>query len=302
MNKLVCTLIHVLIFVILSNEIFARQLLLDCNNYSKKNKLSLIIYHINNIDSNLVIGEIIKKALVINNFDSTNQPKYEQELFDLIDVPILEAIYKTYSPLISNYGEKYYEIIYKGRKLYIEESAIILKERSYNEMLYLDFEKRMKYKEYALNNWQLFYKQQKEKAKKIKAYYEKNGICINSLEPFKVSEYTEGMGVSFNVINTSKKTIKYINISFSGINPVGDPVYIEKRGGFTERIQCVGPIEPLKSAIYEFEYIWLSDLVEKLKIKKIEIIYMDNSAKIHTNIEKLIPTSDEEKYILYFNE
>ncbi len=92
-----------------------------------------------------------------------------------------------------------------------------------------------------------------------------------------VSDYSS-TGASFAIYNPSKKTIKYIWFSIAGENPVGDLVAITK-GVFYKTLKGIGPVESNGIAEWSFDYVWLTDVVEYLKISTIKIQYMDGSMK-----------------------
>jgi hypothetical protein len=113
------------------------------------------------------------------------------------------------------------------------------------------------------------------------------GIIILNYEPFDVSEYTEGTGFRINLLNPTKKIVKYINISFAGLNPVNDRVINKFGNSYVNSVRCVGPIKPLETGEYEWDYIWFNDLVQKIKILSISVEYMDGSKRVMTDINKL---------------
>lgn len=113
------------------------------------------------------------------------------------------------------------------------------------------------------------------------------GICLINYEAFDVSEYTAGTGFRINVFNPTKKIVKYINVSFVGYNPVNDRVINKYGNSYINSVKCVGPIKPLESGEYEWEYIWFNDLVEKVKIISIVVEYMDGSKKVINDIKKV---------------
>lgn len=107
--------------------------------------------------------------------------------------------------------------------------------------------------------------------------YMKRGLIVLDANVYDESEYTYGTGFDIEVMNTSNQTIKYMTISFIGYNAVDDPV---KQGGSTVMTRkCIGPIEPNHSGAYEFEYVWLTDIVEYFKIRSIKVDYKNGTSK-----------------------
>jgi hypothetical protein len=113
------------------------------------------------------------------------------------------------------------------------------------------------------------------------------GIIILNYEPFDVSEYTEGTGFRINLLNPTKKIVKYINISFAGLNPVNDRVINKYGNSYVNSVRCVGPIKPLETGEYEWDYIWFNDLVQKIKILSISVEYMDGTKRVISDINKI---------------
>ena len=96
--------------------------------------------------------------------------------------------------------------------------------------------------------------------------------------------------------------MQYITFYALGINPVGDVVYNVRQHSNISEFRGVGPIKPNESANYEWEYAWFTDVVEKLKITKVKIQYMDGSTKIVTNTKSLILPSKFEFQLNQFEE
>ena len=87
-----------------------------------------------------------------------------------------------------------------------------------------------------------------------------------------MGEYTEGTGASFEFYNPTKKTIKYIYVTVTGYNPVGDRVS-------SNSLKCVGPIEPDDGGSYSFDYVWFTDMVEEARITSLKVQYMDGTTR-----------------------
>ncbi|MBV8326688.1 hypothetical protein [Chryseobacterium sp.] len=106
---------------------------------------------------------------------------------------------------------------------------------------------------------------------------EKNGIAIISAFPTEDYSFT---GAEFKILNFSKKTIKYITFNFYGKNAVKDRVgvNISRKG--------IGPVESLASGTWSFDNVWLTDIVQTLKLVSVNIIYMDGSKRLVTITDK----------------
>ena len=88
---------------------------------------------------------------------------------------------------------------------------------------------------------------------------------------------------------TSSKTIKYVSITFSVFNAVGDEVYDSKWGGefilnntgfndFTG--QATGPLNFGDKVEWKWTNAWYNSDIHCLKLQKIEIEYMDSNIDI----------------------
>ena len=109
----------------------------------------------------------------------------------------------------------------------------------------------------------------KESSEKITSK-KKYGIGILKANPTEDYSMT---GADFRIINFSKKTIKYITFNFYGKNAVNDRV------GANVSRKGIGPIEELQTGTWSFDTVWLTDIVQTLKLISVNIIYMDGSTK-----------------------
>jgi hypothetical protein len=126
----------------------------------------------------------------------------------------------------------------------------------------------------------------------------KQGIAILDYEAFDNSEYTDGTGFRIKFFNPTKKTIKYINISFIGINPVNDKVSNKYGNSYINNVRCVGPIKQYDEAEFEWDYVWFTDIVETIKLVSIKVQYMDGTIKTITDFKNIIVKEDEQIYLL----
>ena len=101
------------------------------------------------------------------------------------------------------------------------------------------------------------------------------------------------IGFRIEVLNTSKKRIKYISFNVSGFNEVDDrvPTY---RGEYSRVLKGVGPVEIGASGAWEFETIWSDSSFYSGKINSITVEYFDGSKRTFTKVGSLI-FSDEER-------
>ena len=97
-----------------------------------------------------------------------------------------------------------------------------------------------------------------------------------------MSDYTEGTGIEIFFYNPTKQDIKYITITFQGYNAVDDPV------GRPVTRKCIGPIAPDASVSYDFDYVWLTDIIDYAKIKSIVVQYRNGSTKTIYNPQSVM--------------
>ncbi|WP_411898611.1 hypothetical protein [Elizabethkingia bruuniana] len=105
--------------------------------------------------------------------------------------------------------------------------------------------------------------------------FKKYSIAIVNARP---TENYSMTGADFEIINFSKKTIKYITFNFYGINTVGDKV--SRAGTYNLSRKGIGPIEYLETGKWSWDTIWLTDIVDRLKLVSANIIYMDGTSKV----------------------
>ena len=131
--------------------------------------------------------------------------------------------------------------------------------------------------------------------------YSKQGIAILEYKAIDMSEHTNGTGFRIKFFNPSKKTIKYINISFYGINPVNDKVLNKFGGSYINNVRCVGPIKQYEESEFVWDYIWFTDIVERIKLISIKVQYMDGTIKNITEIKNILVNEDEKLFLSMLN-
>lgn len=125
----------------------------------------------------------------------------------------------------------------------------------------------------------------------------KHGIGIIS---YQATDDHYATGADFSIFNPTSKTIKYIWFTVAGKNPVGD--LVNTKTGYYKTLKGIGPIEPNNIGEWSFDYVWLTDVVESMKISTIKIQYMDGSFKtIKYNDQMYIGYDAYEKAIKALN-
>ena len=91
----------------------------------------------------------------------------------------------------------------------------------------------------------------------------------------------DGVEPRFTYFNTSKKTIKYIDLYFSVYNAVGDRCLLKYDNTYVSSIRGVGPVEPFDYGSWEWDRAthYTSGDASKMQILKLVITYMDGTSK-----------------------
>lgn len=102
-------------------------------------------------------------------------------------------------------------------------------------------------------------------------------------------------GFDIEIINTSKKRIKYVTFAVTGYNQVDDKI-ATFGGSYTKTLRGVGPVEVNGSGGWNFESIWYDNTFYSGRINSITVEYFDGSKKTFTNVGELV-FSEEEKQL-----
>ncbi|MBT0572779.1 hypothetical protein OKE68_02785 [Riemerella anatipestifer] len=250
---------------------------------AKQDSISNIITSISK-DDNLYRGITNECELEIKE-----TPKYISDenanIFYITDIKFCGGLYYiTGFYMGTEYNWVYYKrnIMHKGEFIDIEKAQEILSSMSPKE--YIEFVNNSK------ENSIIYIDIMKDRILEKLKSYEKYGIGI--LEAHATAEdYTTG--AKFRILNTSKKTIKYITFNFYGENAVEDKV-LYRKGSFSTYRKGIGPVESYDIATWSFDSVWLTDIVEYLTITSINIQYMDGTSKnIKFNSKMML----DEKYL-----
>ncbi len=201
---------------------------------------------------------------------------------------------------VSNDEIKYYSKWNKSSKWNYTIEAKIKSDGN----IYVTITDSSKYKSKAEIDSILSERERKEEAlreirgKNLISSLQKAGIAIMDYTAFDNSEYTDGTGFRIKFFNPTKKTIKYINISFVGINAVNDKVLNKYGGSYINNVRCVGPIKQYDEAEFEWDYVWFTDIVETVKLVSIKVQYMDGSIRTITDFRNIVVKEDEQIYLL----
>lgn len=159
-----------------------------------------------------------------------------------------------------------------------DETAYINALRSSSREVQDAFFEYTKSREYEL------YLEDIETIHKFEKQFTKYGIFMEKCKPYQ--DYST-VGIEFNIVNYSKKTIKYVELTTTAYNSVMDPVS-------TKTVKGIGPVYPGDKAEFDFENVWYSSIIATHRPKSIVITYMDNTkTTIKANdIDKITPNLD----------
>lgn len=179
----------------------------------------------------------------------------------------------------------YYKACLNGKAFFIKANDVSFLEKDQSKLDTLanqpqDFRDRFFKNQVALSK-ALYIKKTNEAIDNINSYA-KYGLAILKLGVYDMSYYTNGTGFRITFFNPTKQDIKYVTINYQGYNAVDDPV------GKTISNKCIGPIEPGKSAEYDFEYAWHTDVVKYAKIRSIVVEYRNGTTKRITQPDAII--------------
>jgi len=181
----------------------------------------------------------------------------------------------------------FYEILINGKSYYIKQSEVKLSESDKKRLDAMSADVVSDYRNKAISlSLNIRLKQLNEVSRAIEKN-SKHGLTLLKHNIYDTSEYTDGTGFSVSVSNPTKKTIKYISFTIIGYNSVNDPVSGGNKRGTSITVKGVGPIEPNRSGSYDWEYLWLTDLVQTHKITSIRLEYMDGSKRTIKNIKDI---------------
>jgi hypothetical protein len=91
----------------------------------------------------------------------------------------------------------------------------------------------------------------------------------------------DGIEPYFSYFNSSKKSIKYVDLYFSVYNDVGDRCYLKYDRSYVGKIRGVGPVDSFTSGSWKWDKAthYTSGDATNMKIVKLVITYMDGTIK-----------------------
>ena len=195
---------------------------------------------------------------------------------------------------------EYYKAYALGRSFYVDKEDVELKDEAQTRLDSLIRSDRITRAHFA--HWtkdfskEFFYDLELKNVDKIFDYYKKYPVSVYSWSWGSKNEYSDFQNIDIEFYNSSKKTIKYVYVTFRAKNAVGDPV-----NGATKTLTGIGPIEPGASNSYSFEDVWYSHTIDKVSIVSIKVQYMDKTTRTINPAYLAVFSEDEKNTIDNFN-
>lgn len=116
---------------------------------------------------------------------------------------------------------------------------------------------------------------QLERLNALEKFRQQKKILILSQE-YSFSSYQ--FGLKFDLFNCYQKDIKYVNMTISAYNSVGD-LQRDDIGRSKTDIRCIGPLEKGEIGTYDFDKLFWdeNDIIQKLVVTNVKVTFMDNS-------------------------
>ena len=103
-------------------------------------------------------------------------------------------------------------------------------------------------------------------------------IIIDYAGPISVNS-AGGVTFALYFLNSSDKTIKYVNLDLQAYNSVGDPQGGEIYSSSKRSVEFTGPTSPTEYAQTAWGELWYNSTITCTKILSLKITYMDGSSK-----------------------
>lgn len=236
-------------------------------------------------DSTSIIGEIINDS---NLMESIYQYRNTFDKEIKRGTKVLVTDIQKWKKLNSNEFQEYFEILYNNKTYYLESDKIIIDENYYSQLLTMDYFVKLNFKENTKTTAKIIFDDELLKAITFIEKCEAKGLVILDWSFYDESEYIDGTSVKISVYNPTKKKVKYLWFTFIGYNAVDDVIIDRLKMTSKITMKGIGPINPEESGTYEYDYVWHSDLVQKVKIFQIKVQYMDGTFKTILNPNEVI--------------
>jgi len=235
------------------------------NAYSQKTDVLKIPIGIVNEDTN--VGASLNSECVLTDYERVSESNKI-------------VIYGKYDCKYKYGTANYLRAYYSGKPVIVRAIDVSISGEDWEKLNQFDSTKIATLVPTMQNLSMKFYDDAQAKYKMFVAKTKSNGLLIKKAELIDHSRTIEGVGFSISFQNISPKTIKYLGITLTGINPVDDVVSVKK-------VRAIGPIRPNNVGSYDFDFVWLTDIVTKFKME-LKIDYSDGTSKIISNAQNLV--------------
>lgn len=185
---------------------------------------------------------------------------------------------ETCRPAYGSSMKQFYRVAVRGHIGYIEADSVFVRPSDAAYVATLGPEVSAEFARAAEEQSKAFRAIELKKALESIDRVRPKGIALLDYRVYDVSEYTQGTGFRFSVLNPTKKVIKYVSATVIGLNAVNDPVRSPR--GTSVTVRGIGPIEPNESGEYSFDYVWHTDVVESARLVSLKVEYMDGTSRM----------------------
>lgn len=174
-------------------------------------------------------------------------------------------------------SKRYYEFLYNSKSYFIDIEKLDNNITFHDSLRFLENEKLKLLKIEAIKFDSII---QNINIEIVKEYLVKSNkpIYIFDWGLYSDSFLPDSKNIEISFLNTSKKKIKYIYVTFEPKNPVDDIVVFNGRKNKT--LKCVGPINPNDFGNYKFDNVWYSSVIDRVSITSLKVEYFDNTTKL----------------------
>ena len=149
----------------------------------------------------------------------------------------------------------------------------------------MGFDERMKFAKEYDSVVLVSYKAKQDSIEKVMRSKELFIVDVN----YSFGEHKPQCGIAINVYNCFNKQIKYIDISMTPYNKVGD-VQADYFGKKEKKVQCICPLAAGETGTYEFSDVYWDEynVIELIKLMTIKITFMDGTSKVYTGVPNIM--------------
>lgn len=252
-----------------------------------------------------ILGKTNGSTEVGTKMSNSEYSKFEGETIYLNNrILQIGDYYKKVIPKSFSYGtdqiKEYYKAYALGHEFYVDKNDVILTpdyQNKLDSLLKTEPITRAHFNNLTKNVYKFsFAKIEMDNYRKFLNQYNKYPIAVADWSWESASEYSDFQNVNIDFYNPTKKTIKYVYVTFRATNAVGDPV-----SGATKTLTGIGPIKPGYTVSYNFEDVWYSDIIEKVSIVSVKVLYTDKSTRVLSPVTPAIFSDEEKEYMDNFN-